>query len=114
MLPIVKYIIRQYKHCADNRHIPWQLSDEEAVQLMACECKYCGAKNSNRAYRKQYTVKLFFYNGIDRVDSNLPYRLDNCVSCCGECNAAKSNATVADFLNSAWLVARRLNILRNL
>lgn len=110
MLAIVKYILRQYKHCADRRNIAWMLTDDQAVYLLSGECVYCGAVKTCKATRKQYAVSTFEYNGIDRVDSDKPYAIDNCVSCCKSCNAAKSNMSVADFLNSVWLKMRRAEI----
>jgi hypothetical protein len=40
----------------------------------------------------------FIYNGIDRVDSNKGYELDNCVPCCFTHNGMKSDLTKEDFL----------------
>ena len=36
--------------------------------------------------------------GIDRVDSNKFYDIDNCVPCCEECNKMKLNMTTDKFL----------------
>lgn len=33
----------------------------------------------------------YFYNGIDRKDNDIGYVIENCVSCCDECNKAKRN-----------------------
>lgn len=37
--------------------------------------------------------------GIDRVDSDKPYEIDNCVPCCTKCNFMKQAHSVEDFLN---------------
>jgi 5-methylcytosine-specific restriction endonuclease McrA len=37
-------------------------------------------------------------NGIDRIDSNKGYTMDNCVSCCWTCNRMKGNMTQQNFL----------------
>lgn len=106
MLPIQKYVIRQYKHCAAKRNIDFLLTDSETLKIMDCACVYCGAMHSNTAIRSQYAVKEFRYNGIDRVNSAQPYSVSNTVACCGACNAAKSNQDLSKFLESDWLKAR--------
>lgn len=40
----------------------------------------------------------FTYNGIDRVDSDGDYTIDNCVPCCKICNRMKVDTPVADFI----------------
>lgn len=114
MLPIVKYILRQYEHCAEKREIAFLLTAEEFEKMINLPCVYCGVTGSNKAVRKQYAVKEYNYNGIDRVNSDQPYTVSNTVACCGECNAAKSNMPLAVFLNSNWLAEKvnRINELR--
>lgn len=41
------------------------------------------------------------FNGIDRVDSNADYILENCVPCCVTCNRAKREMPVEEFKD--WL-----------
>ena len=36
--------------------------------------------------------------GVDRVDSDKFYDIDNCVPCCEECNKMKLNMTTEKFL----------------
>ena len=43
-------------------------------------------------YSNTYT-----YSGIDRVDSNIGYEINNVVSCCNICNRAKSNMKLDEF-----------------
>jgi hypothetical protein len=38
-------------------------------------------------------------SGIDRVDSNKGYTIDNCVPCCKTCNLAKAELSQRDFLD---------------
>jgi hypothetical protein len=111
MLAIVKYIIRQYRHCAARRNIPFMLTDDQVMAFLDCECVYCGAKNTNRAYRKQYAVKEFWYNGIDRINSDQGYTISNTVACCKQCNAAKSDTSVEFFMASEWLKLRIAEIM---
>ena len=39
-----------------------------------------------------------FYNGIDRVDNNRGYEIENVVPCCTSCNSAKMDLSKEDFL----------------
>lgn len=105
-LPIENYIIRQYKHCAARRNIPFLLTNDEVVKFFDLPCVYCGATHSNTATRKQYAVKVWNYNGIDRVNSDQSYALGNVVACCKLCNAAKTDMNPATFLASDWLKSR--------
>ena len=58
------------------------------------KCFYCGINGSNFASiensKNKFIASLsdsfFTYNGIDRLDSNKSYELDNCVSSCWICN----------------------------
>jgi hypothetical protein len=110
MLPIQRYILAQYRKCAAKRGYEWALTDEVALEIMACACVYCGAEDTCTATRKQYAVSSYTYNGIDRVNSELPYTAGNTVSCCKACNAAKSARTLVEFLNSPWLADRILSV----
>lgn len=42
------------------------------------------------------------YNGIDRIDNQKGYSLDNVVACCRICNNAKSDMTVHEF--HSWIM----------
>jgi hypothetical protein len=56
------------------------LTFEEYIDLIKDnECDYCGGE-----LPKQGTK-------LDRVNSDKPYELGNCVPCCKKCNSLKSN-----------------------
>lgn len=38
-------------------------------------------------------------DGIDRIDSDEGYFINNCVTCCAKCNFAKRNLSVDVFLD---------------
>jgi hypothetical protein len=40
----------------------------------------------------------YIYNGIDRLNKNKGYIIQNCVSCCKICNRAKSDMTYNKWL----------------
>ena len=86
------------KASAVKRKIAWQLSEEEATQIITTPCFYCGEKASNS---RNFENERIFYNGIDRLDSSLGYFLDNCVPCCWTCNKAKSQMQYSEFVS--WI-----------
>src|SRR5207237_7336925 len=78
------YVVAKYKKNAAIRNIPFYLTDEEACELFAGECAYCGRALSNCRISDRSHGE-FRYNGIDRVDNNKGYTSDNCVSFCCDC-----------------------------
>lgn len=63
----------------------WTLSESEYAVLINKVCEYC-----------QFPLNKWGY-GLDRLDNNRGYELDNVVPCCKECNVARnSNFTPAE------------------
>lgn len=82
----------------------WQRYDDHDIDfatfyhLSQSPCHYCGIPPATTW--KKY-VGIFTYNGLDRIDSSKPHRLDNVVPCCAECNSSKSDKSVNRFLAHA-------------
>ena len=53
---------------------------------------------------------IFYYNGIDRIDSNKDYTVDNVVSCCSECNYMKRTSSVNDFYSQVKRIYEHLKL----
>jgi hypothetical protein len=109
-LAIQNYVFAQYVKCAAKRGIAFHLTIQEFLAMASAPCVYCLAENSNTAKRAQYAVKEWKYNGVDRINSNLPYAVGNTVACCGDCNAAKSDMPLDQFLASDWLHTRQMEV----
>lgn len=82
----------------------WNLSLEEFTGLVRGNCVYCGCapRVENQWANNKRKTSLdedYSFNGIDRVDSNKGYTIDNCVSCCPKCNRMKSDLDKDDFLS---------------
>lgn len=77
------------------------LSLQEFISLIKQNCTYCGAEPSNAIHyiRKSSKDKLFYYNGLDRVDNSKPHTKDNVVPCCFICNRSKRERSKEDFIN---------------
>jgi len=110
----------RYKGGAKKRHLSWSLTKDEFERFIFSSCYYCGALPSiaqnvfNKTRYKQVRSEqakrrhedgLIRTNGIDRIDSNLGYSLDNCVTSCKDCNYGKHVKTTEEFLkwiNRVW------------
>lgn len=73
-----------YRGGAQHRNLEFLLTFEEFCSFWQKPCHYCGEKPE--------TV------GLDRVDSDKGYILNNIVSCCSMCNRIKSDFTVTELL----------------
>lgn len=89
----------RYKIKAKKRDIEFDLSKSEFESFVFSSCTYCGQLPSTPVNSRN--KELARYNGIDRIDSNKPYTVDNCKTCCWICNRAKGNLSVEQYLK--WL-----------
>ena len=81
----IKY--SQYKYRAKSKNIDFKLTKKQFFTLLDNNCHYCAVENAS---------------GIDRVFNEKGYTVDNSVSCCWNCNRAKSNMDYfkyRDYLN---------------
>lgn len=90
-------ILRRTKANAHERGYVYTLSKEQLLGLMSQHCHYCGAEPSNVSSGRDYNGS-FTYNGVDRVDNDQGYMIDNVVSCCRQCNVAKHTHPAKAFL----------------
>ena len=94
-------IVSTMKHNARARDLEWQLTDEQVRCLTKQVCHYCGAKPSQIS-RGERINGTYIYNGLDRVDNDRGYTIDNVVSCCFKCNRSKGTQTVDEF--RSWVI----------
>lgn len=92
--------LRGYRRGASQRGLSFDLSEEEVASLMGRCCHYCGTPPS-RIVHSPTERGRFLCGGIDRVDNSAGYTSDNVVPACTQCNRAKSNTTVEEFLSQA-------------
>lgn len=75
-----------YKKEAEQRGLPFELTEEEWTHLTRSACYLCG-------YQSPKGI------GIDRVDNTIrAYTFINCRPCCGSCNTMKSEIELQEFL----------------
>lgn len=95
-----------YKISAKSRGLEFSLSLEYFLELTSSECYYCG--NSPKSFvSMQNDTGTYVYNGVDRVDNNMGYIIENVVSCCSECNYAKHIGTSKDYIERCIRVANK-------
>jgi 5-methylcytosine-specific restriction endonuclease McrA len=82
----IRNALNQYQQTANRKGRAWELSAEMFEWLVTSDCHYCGLKPE-------------IMHGIDRINSEKGYTEDNVVTACGQCNYAKRNQPVEDFLN---------------
>lgn len=85
-------VFNSYVRGAKDRDISFKLTEQDVYNIIKQNCFYCGEDpepDSNNYIR----------NGIDRLNPQKGYTLDNCVPCCATCNRMKSNMSLNSFYN---------------
>lgn len=104
--PSFKYLLSTYKRNARNREIEFQLTYEQVKMLTKQHCYFCGIGplrpvKYHTTKRNENYPNHYLHNGIDRLDNNKGYIVENCVACCRTCNVAKASQTFEEFLS--WI-----------
>lgn len=96
-------VFKRMRHDAERRGIEFHLTLEHLKDLIGQSCHYCGVEGMNSIGYKSKVgeTDTFSYNGLDRIDSDGHYTIDNVVPCCPICNRAKGTTSYVDFL--AWI-----------
>lgn len=99
-------VYAEYKQNAAKRYLEFFLTKEEFVSFMYGNCFYCDSPPLNCMRKQKVTgEESHQFNGIDRVNNEIGYTLDNCVSCCKLCNHAKNNLSKEEFISLAKKIA---------
>ena len=100
-------LIILYKRNAKKRGHIYNLTEEQFNKITKQNCYYCGAEPSSILEAK-YSNGEYAYNGLDRVDNNKGYEIDNVVPCCKICNWAKHQSTQQEY--KEWIKKSYNNI----
>ncbi len=122
--PGIRGLTRLWNICRSNaktRNLSFELTFEQHNSIISKMCSYCGAEPSNknpylgknglphkrRKTLKQETIERAWIkaNSIDRINSDKGYTIDNCTSCCEQCNTAKMDYTKEEFIQHATKIA---------
>lgn len=77
------------------------LTFERYCQMSQRNCYYCQAPPSNK---RHYHGHVYVYNGLNRLNHDLPHNLTNCRACCWRCNERISRWSEDEFLEWIKLV----------
>lgn len=87
----------RYKREANKRGLYFNLSVLEFEKLTSTKCFYCGEPPMQEYFGKNLNG-TYIYNGIDRVNNNMGYKMDNVVPCCWSCNQMKADRSPEQFI----------------
>jgi hypothetical protein len=97
--PHIRYTV--YQRNAKHKDRNFDLSEADFIAITQQPCVYCGE------YSDTYNDELF--NGIDRIDSDLGYSINNCVPCCATCNRMKMDLDVNDWIGKMKQIISHYN-----
>lgn len=99
---------------ARDRELEFLLTIEEHSNLIKQNCYCCGKapepynryltvsgerrKAAKGALQRAVDRAWILANGVDRIDSNKGYTLDNSAACCYDCNIAKAEKTLSEYI----------------
>ena len=87
------------------------LTLEEFKVIISKNCIYCGEPPSLISYDKNKIVenRELLANGIDRINNEQHYTLENSAPCCPTCNKMKGVLTATQFLNHIKKINKNFN-----
>jgi hypothetical protein len=91
-------LIRRYKHNAKKRGHEYCLTKEQFISITKENCYYCGVEPKQKETGSKYRG-FYIYNGIDRLNNEPFYKIENSIPCCKICNFMKSKLQKEEFLN---------------
>ena len=103
-----------YRRRALKWNTSFDLSKEEFRKITSQNCFYCGIEPKQKAGSTGKGYGYYFYNGIDRINSNRGYEKDNIVPCCGQCNVAKNDYTYEEFFNWVNRIYKNFSLRYNI
>jgi len=99
-------LFHRYKRQAKQREYEFNLTKEHFKMLVTSDCYYCGTPPAQVVQSRYGRNGGVTYNGVDRQNNAQGYTADNVVPCCGMCNRAKRDASVAEFIEWATRITR--------
>lgn len=103
----MRKLYRNYRNAAIYRGYSFELTEEQFSRLTQADCFYCGRKptqvlSAKNGMKQGYSLNGdYTHNGIDRMDNDQGYTLENSIACCKISNRAKQAMDMDDFI--AWI-----------
>jgi len=102
-------LFSSYKSNAKRKKLDFNLTKEDFKILVTNNCYYCGVPPL-AIFKKKNLLGDFKYNGIDRKLNSEGYNINNCISCCTDCNYMKSNISFENFISKVKMINKHLNL----
>jgi hypothetical protein len=90
-------LYKEYIKRSAKKDLEFALTKEQFQHLSSGNCFYCNKSNTST-----------HSNGLDRKNNEVGYVVENCVSCCGECNQMKGSMSDTDFILNCQRVASHI------
>ncbi len=108
-------LFNSYQKSSNKRNYSFELTIDQFIEICSQNCNYCNDKPSefnfylknNMKTRKAFSKyknsdeaidrATIMANGIDRINNNKGYIIENCVPCCKRCNLMKSVLSEKEF-----------------
>lgn len=103
-------VYHHYQWTAKKKGLVFKLSKDQFRHLATQDCFYCGDSPAYH-YDKPNRNGKFKRNGIDRMDNEKGYTIDNTVPCCFECNKMKNSTDIGKFLTHVNRIAERHSLI---
>lgn len=88
-------LYNSYKN--NKRNKDFNLTQDAFRKLTSSNCAYCGEQPRQQCRPFKLSLAVYVYNGLDRVNTNKGYVIDNVVPSCKYCNYAKNSLSKEDF-----------------
>jgi len=98
-----------YRRQAEKRNLKFDLTKEQFKTLTSGNCHYCNEPPQMIWKEKGQLWGECVYNGVDRINSDLGYSVENCVSCCKVHNRMKGELSLVDFINACKQVVNHFS-----
>lgn len=85
---LLNKVYAEYRYGASIRNLEFSLSVSDFRFIILGNCYYCGKPPSRKVTSRGFIGEIYC-NGVDRKVNSIGYVLDNCVTCCTECNYLK-------------------------
>jgi hypothetical protein len=90
-----------------KKNITYQLGISDTIKMVTSSCFYCGGGFSTVITVNPLKNIHLHINGIDRIDSDKGYTLENSVPCCKVCNFLKRDYEFLFFLKQVKAIYNR-------
>lgn len=94
-----------YKHHAAERNLVFELNESQFRNLTKLNCFYCDDEPKT-LFKPKAPFGGYLSNGVDRINNNIGYTIQNSVTCCRICNQMKSDRSYDDFIARCERITR--------